>query len=181
MAGNGRRAVFVDRDGTLNFDPHYLRHVDDFQLLPGAGEAIRLLNEAGWLVFVVTNQSAISRGFLTHEMLDRIHGRLRDEVGASGGRFDGIFYCPHLPDDRCECRKPQLGMIRQAQAHFPIDLARSWVIGDSWVDVELGRAAGARTAVVPRNQQGEHAAVEADIRAESLLSAVRQICEEEQR
>lgn len=181
MSGDGRRAVFVDRDGTLNLDPHYLKHVDDLVLLPGSAEAIRLLNEAGWLVVVVTNQSGVARGYLTEEMLRLIHERLRQEVGRAGGRFDAIYHCPHLPEAGCACRKPGLGMIQQAQREFPIDLARSWVVGDSRVDVELGQSAGARTALVPRNQRGHHADVEADVRASTLLDAARVICEEESR
>lgn len=140
-----RGAVFVDRDDTIVKDVPYCSRPEDLVLFPGVGKAIKRLNDAGYLVIMVTNQSGVARGYFTEETLRKIHARLVEEVGKDGGRFDGIYYCPHHPDQGCRCRKPATGMIERAIEDFPIDLSRSFIIGDSEHDVELGRRLNIRS------------------------------------
>ncbi|MBI3977220.1 MAG: D-glycero-beta-D-manno-heptose-7-phosphate kinase [Chloroflexi bacterium] len=173
--GNGR-AVFLDRDGTINEDVRYLSRPEHFRLLPGAGEAIRLFNEAGWIVVVVTNQSAIARGLLDEPTLGLIHRRMVHELAAAGARVDAIFYCPHHPDDGCDCRKPRVGLIRQAQQRFDLDLSACWVVGDMPSDVELGRRAGCRTALVLGRMDADRVSDQPPtVLASDLLGAARHI------
>ncbi len=139
----GRPAVFVDRDDTLAKDVPYCSRPSDLILLKGAGKAIKRLNDAGYLVIVITNQSGIGRGIFDEAMLGKIHKKLRSELAKSGGRLDAIYHCPHLPEAGCRCRKPDLGMIEQAMKDFDIDLLGSYVIGDSDNhDMELARRIG---------------------------------------
>lgn len=149
------RAVFLDRDGTLNHDPGYIRRPEEFLLFPGVPEAIRLLNGSGYLVVVVTNQAGIARGYYTEEDLRAVHGKLREGVAAGGGRLDGVYHCPHHPTAGdgpltrvCFCRKPAPGMLYRAALDLEIDLGRSFMAGDRAGDVEAGRRAGCRTVLV---------------------------------
>lgn len=141
------RAVFIDRDGTINRDVPYCGRPEDFELLPGAAEGIKLLNEHGFKVVVVTNQSGIARGYFTEEILARIHDKMKKELAKHGAHIDAIYYCPHHPDDNCECRKPKPKMVFQAALDLDIDLSQSYVIGDSEVDIELARQAGCETGI----------------------------------
>lgn len=143
-----KRFVLIDRDGTLNVEKHYLSDPDQLELYPGAGAAIRRLNEAGFGVVVVTNQSGIARGYFDMTTLERIHARLHELLAAEGAHVDGIYICPHGPDDACTCRKPLPGMIEQAVAEHGFDPAQAVMIGDKEVDVELGKAVGAVTFLV---------------------------------
>ncbi len=151
-----RRAVFLDRDGTLNVEIDQLLVPDRVTLIEGAGEAVRAINEAGLLAILVTNQAVIARGYCGEEDLERVHARLRDLLARDGGHLDAIYYCPHHPDYTadCDCRKPAPGLIRRAQADFDIDLARSWVVGDSVKDIRLARAVGAGAALVRTGKAG---------------------------
>lgn len=141
------KAVFLDRDGTINRDVPYCSRPEDFDLLPGAAEAIELLNEHGFKVVVVTNQSGIARGYFTEGMLASIHDKMQKELAKHGAHVDAIYYCPHHPDDNCECRKPKPKMILQAVRDLDIDLSQSYVIGDSEMDVELARRAGCKAGI----------------------------------
>jgi D-glycero-D-manno-heptose 1,7-bisphosphate phosphatase len=148
-------AVFLDRDGTMIHDVGYLSRREDVTWFPWTIESIRLLNRAGFLVIVVTNQGGIGLGFYTEEFLRGVHAELGAEVEAGGGRVDGWFYCPHHPLARidalrrdCDCRKPRPGMIHQATQQFAIDLPRSYVIGDKAADLGLARAVGAHGILV---------------------------------
>lgn len=143
-----RRFVLIDRDGTINVEKHYLSDPDQLQLIPGVGAAIRALKAAGLGVAVITNQSGIARGYFDHARLDQIHARLAALLEAEGTGVDGIYLCPHGPDDDCACRKPLPGMVEQAVAEHGFDPARAFMIGDKEVDVELGRAVGAETFLV---------------------------------
>jgi histidinol-phosphate phosphatase family protein len=140
------KAAFLDRDGTINVKPpegEYLESVAGLRYLPGAEEAVRMLAEDGWRVIVVTNQRGIALGVMSREAVDEIHDRLRSDLP-----IDGIYVCPH-DEGVCDCRKPGVGLFRQAQADFPeIDLAQSVMIGDSPRDMEAGRRAGCRTFLV---------------------------------
>ena len=140
-----RRAVFLDRDGTIARDVHYCRCVEDFVLLPGAPQAIRALNDRGLKAVVITNQSGIARGYFTEETLRLIHLKMRNELQQHGASVDAIYFCPHHPDDNCQCRKPKPALILKAAEELDIALGLSYMIGDDLKDVEAGRSAGCRT------------------------------------
>jgi D-glycero-D-manno-heptose 1,7-bisphosphate phosphatase len=148
-------AVFLDRDGTLIHDVGYLSRVEDVQWYPWSIDAIRLLNRAGFLVCVTTNQGGVGLGFYGADLVHRVHAEMAAAVESGGGRVDGFFYCPHHPlavveefRAECDCRKPRPGMIRQAEARFAIDLSRSFVVGDKIADVGLAANVGARGLLV---------------------------------
>ncbi len=141
------KAVFLDRDGTIARDVPYCSRPEDFELLPGAAEGIKLLNEHGFKVVVVTNQSGIARGYFTEGMLARIHDKMQKELAKHGAHVDAIYYCPHHPDDNCDCRKPKPKMLFQAAIDLDIELGESYVIGDGEMDVELARQAGCKTGI----------------------------------
>jgi D-glycero-D-manno-heptose 1,7-bisphosphate phosphatase len=149
-----KRAVFIDRDGTINVEKEYLYLSEELEFIPGAAKAIRLLNEAGFLVVVVTNQSGVARGYYTEEDVHQLHRYIASQLEQVGSRVDSWFYCPHHPSGRgsyalpCRCRKPQPGMLLEAARRFDIDLETSVMIGDKLVDVEAGRAAGCRSILV---------------------------------
>jgi D-sedoheptulose 7-phosphate isomerase len=147
-----RKAVFIDRDETLAKDVPYCSRPEDLQLFPGVGRSIKDLNEAGYLVILVTNLSGVARGLFTVEMLNRIHEKLRNDIAEEGGKLDAIYFCPHHPNEGCLCRKPQIGLVHQASQDFDIDIAGSFVIGDSELDVEMGKRAGCRTFRVSAEQ-----------------------------
>ncbi|GJL58421.1 MAG: D,D-heptose 1,7-bisphosphate phosphatase [Nitrospirales bacterium] len=137
-------AVFLDRDGTLNHDTGYVTSPEQLVLFPGVPEAIARLNHLGAMVILVTNQSAIGRGMMTIEGLELIHERLAELIRPCGARIDGIFFCPHHPQDGCECRKPKAGLIHQAVTRFALDISQCYLVGDKRSDLEA-----ARTASVP--------------------------------
>ena len=151
------KAVFIDRDGTISRDVPYCSRPEDFELLPQVAEGIRLLNEHGFKVVVVTNQSGLARGYFTEEILAKIHDKMRDELAQYGAHIDAIYYCPHHPDDNCACRKPKPKMAFQAASDLNINLRLSYVIGDSDTDVEMGRRAGCKAAlIVEQIKRGQH-------------------------
>jgi len=146
---SAKPAVFLDRDGTLIHDVGYLSRVEDMQWFPWAIDAVRLLNRAGFLVCVTTNQGGIGLGFYDEPLVHQVHELMSADLATAGARIDGYYFCPHHPravrDDlraECECRKPKPGMIRQAQAAFQIDLSRSFVVGDKLADVGLASSVG---------------------------------------
>ncbi len=140
----GQRAVFIDRDDTIAKDVPYCSDPDLFNLFEGVPEAVKKLNDAGYLVIVITNQSGIGRGYFDEETLGRIHGKLKAKVAEAGGHIDDIFYCPHTPDDHCSCRKPEIGMGIAAVMKHGIDPSRSFMIGDHDKDMEFGRRLGCK-------------------------------------
>jgi len=144
----GRPAVFLDRDGTICVLVEYMDDPDQVQLIPGAGEAIKRLNELGFLVVMITNQSALARGYFTEEVLDAIHERLARVLEKEGARIDAIYFCPHHPDDKCSCRKPQPGLVLTASKELKIDLGRSFMVGDKIDDVKAGKKAGCKGILV---------------------------------
>jgi D-glycero-D-manno-heptose 1,7-bisphosphate phosphatase len=152
---NGQPAVFFDRDGTLNEEVEFISTPEQMQLIPGAGRAVRAVNERGFLAFVISNQSGIARGLFTEADLIPIHAKFQKDLGASGARIDRIYYCPHhptagIPPYRvdCDCRKPRPGMLHRARKEMGVDLSRSYVVGDRIVDVLAGRNAGAKGILV---------------------------------
>jgi heptosyltransferase-2 len=152
--------VFLDRDGTLNEDTGYVKSPEELRLLPGVVTALGRLKGAGARVIVLTNQSGIARGYFNFSDLEAIHSKLRQQLGEAGVELDGLYLCPHHPDDRCTCRKPARGMVERAVADFPIDLARSYVVGDSARDIELAKRIGAQAALVMTGPSGREALAE---------------------
>ncbi|MEO6392793.1 MAG: D-glycero-beta-D-manno-heptose 1,7-bisphosphate 7-phosphatase [Pyrinomonadaceae bacterium] len=149
------RAVFLDRDGTISEEVGYLDDPSRFRLLPGSPAAIQLLNENGWKVVVVTNQSGVARGFFAEEMVVQVNELMRSKLAAAGARLDGVYYCPHHPTSGaapyvsdCDCRKPKPGLLFQAAQELDIDLSASWMVGDRYGDVAVAPAAGVRSALV---------------------------------
>ena len=147
-------AVFLDRDGTLNEEVGYLRRIEDLRLLPGAPEAVRLLNEAGFKVVVVTNQSGVARGLFTEAFVAEVHRAMSEILGCRGARIDRFYYCPHHPEgmgpyrQTCRCRKPEPGMLLRAAADLDLDLGRSYLVGDTPKDLEAARRAAVKGILV---------------------------------
>ncbi len=145
-----RRAVFLDRDGTLIREVGYLSRLEDLEVLPGVAEALRRLGEAGFLRLVVTNQSGVARGFFDRAFVDRVHAELRSRLQAAGADLEAGYVCPHHPQEvpPCDCRKPAPGLLDRAAREWGVEMARSWVVGDKAADVRLARAAGCRAGLV---------------------------------
>lgn len=154
MGESMKRAVFLDRDGTINIEKDYLYQIADFEFIPGAPEAVRLLNQAEIMVVVVTNQSGVARGYYTEGDVENLHRHIDRELELSGAHIDAWLYCPHHPNGRgsyalpCDCRKPLPGMLHDAAERHDIDLDNSTMIGDKLADIEAGLAAGCRTILV---------------------------------
>lgn len=177
---NKQKAIFLDRDGTINKYVGYLRTPEQFELLEGVGEAVRKINLSGYLAIVITNQPVIARGEVTADGLQKIHNKMETMLGKEGAYLDGIYYCPHHPDKGfsgeveelkivCECRKPKAGLLLQAAKDFNIDLSQSWMIGDSENDVLAGKNAGCKTALIGETDYGQN------LQATSLLDFVKEI------
>jgi D-glycero-D-manno-heptose 1,7-bisphosphate phosphatase len=167
------RAVFLDRDGVINVNrDDHVKSWDEFVWAPGALEGLRLLASLPIRVVVVTNQSVVGRGIISHAQLDDIHRRMLEAVGAEGGRIDGIYVCPHAPWEDCSCRKPKPGLLLQAARELAVDLSRSFMIGDRAADIETGRAVGACTVLIDRAGIPTPEGLEPDHIATSLLGAV---------
>lgn len=145
-------AVFLDRDGTINVEKHYLHKVQDWEWISGAIEAIRRFNNAGYLVIVASNQAGIARGFYSAHDVDALHAEVTRMLAAQGAHIDAYYYCPHHPDfgspRHCDCRKPLPGLLLRAAHDHGVDLARSWMVGDKKSDVDAGHAAGVRSILV---------------------------------
>lgn len=171
-----KRFVLIDRDGTINVEKHYLSDPDQLELYPGAAWAIRRLNALGLGVAVVTNQSGVARGYFDLARLDEIHTRLYALLEAEGAMVDGLYICPHGPEDDCTCRKPLPGMVEQAVAEHGFDPKQSFMIGDKEVDVEMGHAVGAVSLLVRTGHGAKHVAgTKADYVVDDLAAAVRVI------
>ena len=142
------KAVFLDRDGTIAYDVPYCSRPEDFVLMPGAAEAIARLNKAGFMVVVITNQSGIARGLFTAEILEQIHRKMRITVAEAGGEIERVYYCPHMPDSGCSCRKPGVSLFIEAEHELGIEMQKSFVIGDQLADMIAGNRCGCRTVLV---------------------------------
>lgn len=153
-----RRFVILDRDGTINVERRYLSDPAKLALLPGVAPGLRTLREIGLGLIVVTNQSGIARGFFNHARLERVHDRLHELLGAVGVELDGVYVCPHGPDDGCPCRKPRDGLVVTAARELGFQPERSFVIGDKPCDIELGQRIGATTLLVRTGYGAETAA-----------------------
>ncbi len=179
-----KRAVFLDRDGTINVEKEYLHRIEDFAFIPGAPQAIRLLNDAGFYVVVVTNQSGVARGYYDEAAVERLHRYMDGELAHFGARVDAYYFCPHHPKHgsglhsrECACRKPLPGMLIQAAADLGVDLTASWIIGDKLADVEAGLRAGCRPLLVRTGYgSAEESNLPRDVAAhDDILAAVRAI------
>lgn len=179
-----QKAVFLDRDGTINKYVGFLRDIEQFELLPGVAEAVKQINASGYLAIVVTNQPVIARGEVTVPELQLIHKKMETILGEEGAYLDAIYYCPHHPHKGykgevpelkidCSCRKPKPGMLLKAAKDFNIDLNNSWMIGDGENDIKAGKAAGCKTAMIGTEAFGQ------DITANSLRAVVDMLLEED--
>ncbi len=179
VSDHGEKAAFLDRDGVINVrlpGGAYVTRREEFVFCEGVAEALRLLQEKGFLLIVVTNQRGIGRGLMSVKDLDDVHRGMKEELAREGVTLDALYFCPHNLDDDCDCRKPRPGMLRAAMKSFAIDRERSIMIGDSETDIEAGRAAGVGgVLIVP---EGEEAP--AGFRTSpSLLAAAREITRDE--
>ena len=184
-----KSAVFIDRDGTISEEVGYVNHPSRFRLFPYSAQAIKRLNDAGWLAIVVTNQAGVARGYFSEETITEVHGRLNNELAKENGRLDAIYYCAHHPSVGdppyrldCDCRKPRAGLIKRASSDFEIDLSNSWMVGDRYSDIELAHNAGLRSAFVLSGYgrgeweyQRSSWKLQPDLVSENLLEAVNSI------
>ena len=174
-------AVFLDRDGTINLDTGYMSDPEALELLPGAGSAIKELNEHNVLVVVVSNQSAVARGYATEEQVESVNRRLKQLLKAEGAYCDDIFFCPHHPEDSCGCRKPDIGLIEAAKRKLSIIPEQSYMVGDKRSDMELARRVGA-TAIMVLTGLGEvelnRSETNPDFTAKDLGAAVKWILDD---
>ncbi len=148
----GKKAVFLDRDGTINVEKDHLHEFEHWEWIPGAIEAIKTFNHRGWLVIVVSNQAGVARGLYSEADIAKLHARVNEQLSASGARVDAYYYCPHHPDFgkkiQCGCRKPRPGLLLQSQCEWDIDMRRSFLIGDKLSDIEAALAAGVTPILV---------------------------------
>jgi D-glycero-D-manno-heptose 1,7-bisphosphate phosphatase len=187
-----KRAVFMDRDGTLSEEVGYINHPERFRLFPYASAAIKHLNENGWLAIVTTNQAGVARGYFTEEMIETVHQDIHKELDKAGARLDAIYYCAHHPSVGeppyrfdCDCRKPKPGLITRAASDFDIDLKDSWMVGDRYGDIQLARNAGVKSAFVLSGygrgeweHQRESWTEQPDMVGDDLLEVVMKIVQE---
>lgn len=143
------KLLILDRDGVINYDSDaYIKTLEEWIPIPGAIEAIARLSKAGWTVAVATNQSGLARGYYDQAMLDAMHARLRQLVAEQGGEVGLIVHCPHGPDDGCDCRKPKAGLLKRIAAHYGVELAGVWFVGDSSGDLDAARAVDCQPVLV---------------------------------
>ena len=184
---NKQKCIFLDRDGTINKYCGLLKDKKDLQLMDGVADAIRMINDSEYLCIVVTNQPIVARGELSVEGLRDVHNHLETMLGKKGAYIDGLYYCPHHPDRgyegevtelkiNCECRKPRIGMVKKAEEKYNIDLTASYMVGDSWRDIEMGKNAGLQTVLLSCGEpvSAEHQ-VKPDMQANNLFEAVNLI------
>ena len=193
MSG-ARRAVFMDRDGTISEEVGYVNHVSRYRVFPFAAEAVRTLNESGWLAVLVTNQAGVARGYFKEELIGEVHKVLASELERGGARLDAVYYCPHHPSVGeppyrfdCDCRKPRPGLLLRAAQELNLDLSRCWMVGDRFSDAELARNAGAHSALVltgygrgELEHQSDAWPQRPELIAENLLEAVKKIVASEE-
>ena len=173
------RAIFLDRDGVINRkapEGEYVTDLSEFQLLPGALDAISRMFRCGYQVFIVTNQRGIATGKILPERLEEIHSTLSASLGKVGVPVSKIYVCPHDRTDNCECRKPRSGMLLLAAREFDLDLPASWMIGDSESDIIAGRNAGCRTVLIASQAPGWSSDVVPDLTCPNLEAAAGHVC-----
>ena len=182
-----KRSVFIDRDGTISEEVGYINHASRFRVFPYSAEAIRILNNSGWLAIVITNQAGVARGYFSEDVIASVHDRLKTDL--ENAQLDAIYYCAHHPTVGeppyqldCDCRKPKPGLLLRAARDYDIDLANSWMVGDRYSDIELAANAGVKSALVLSGygrgeweHQRDNWTIQPDLVAEDLLAAVNQI------
>ena len=147
------KAIFLDRDGVINKErKDYVKSIEEFQILDGVPESIKMLKEKGFVVIVITNQSAINRGLVTIETLNEIHNHLQKILKDNNTSIDDFYFCPHIPDENCQCRKPNPGMLIKAVQDYDIDMNQSFMIGNSLTDVQAAQKAGCKGILLNQNQ-----------------------------
>jgi len=172
-----KKVVFLDRDGTINVDSGFVCRREDWEWIPGAREGMKKLQEAGFLLAVVTNQSGIGHGLYAETDMRKLHKYMEGELARAGVKLTAVFYCPHRRDGNCGCRKPATGMIEQAERLLgPIDYGQSWVIGDKIADMEMGKNRGMKTALIrSRYWQESDIDKQPDVVVDSLLEVAERI------
>jgi D-glycero-D-manno-heptose 1,7-bisphosphate phosphatase len=180
------KIVFADRDGVINKDrPDYVKSWSDFEFLPGSLDALKLLTLNGYQIILITNQSVINRRMVTEAALQEIHEKMTEAVVDHGGSIEAIYYCPHAPEDGCNCRKPKPGLIYRARADYGLALSRTCMIGDSLNDIGCARRAGCGRVILVRTGHGKEAErlcregdVKADHVADDLMAAAKWLLDE---
>jgi len=186
QSSNGKAAVFLDRDGTINEQMGYINHTCRFKMLPGAAEAIKKLNEAGLPVVVVSNQSGLARGYFPEELLIAVNDKMNKLLAKTGAHVDGIYYCPHHPEAKeeryrtvCNCRKPKPGLVLQASKEMGLDPKKSYIVGDRWSDIKTAANCGATSILVrtgygrgDEKYIGPKQEIQPAFKAEDLMEAV---------
>lgn len=175
------KIIFLDRDGVINKDrPEYVKSWNEFEFLPGSLDALKLLTLNGYHIVLITNQSVINRGMVTEAGLREIHQKMTAAVVDYGSNIEAVYYCPHCPEDGCDCRKPKPGLIYRAQADYGADLAKTCMIGDSLKDIECARHTGCGKVILVRTGHGKEterlcrdAGIKADHVADDLMAAVK--------
>ena len=184
-----KRAVFIDRDGTLSEEVGYLNHASRFRLLPRSAAAIKMLNDAGVPAVIVTNQAGVARGYFPEERIHEVHARMEELLAEEGAKLDGIYYCPHHPTAgeppyrcECDCRKPRPGLLIRAGKELDLDVCASYMIGDKFSDLELGLATGCKSVLTLTGYgkgeweyNRETSKVKPDYIAEDLYAAIEWI------
>ncbi len=184
MGKDSFKTIFLDRDGVINVERSYISEPDEIELYPFSAEAIKMINEAGYLSVVVSNQSAIARNMCSVEQVNQVNERLKEDLKKDGAVIDAIYYCPHLPDlklksgnpkylKECNCRKPKTGLFEMAAIDFNIDKSNSWMIGDSSRDITAGKDFGCKTVGVQTGHGAKGFTEKPDFIAENLLEAVK--------
>jgi histidinol-phosphate phosphatase family protein len=180
-----RPAIFLDRDGVLNYNrPDHIKTPGEYVPIPGAAEAVARLKQGGWVVVVVSNQSGLARGLFDQEALAAIMAKMQSVLRAAGGSADAVYYCPHAPAAGCDCRKPAPGLLLRAAWEHGLDLERSYLVGDKACDIECGRAGGLRTVLVETGlpeERPDAAVIRPDHQARDLTEAVAWILQQEER
>ncbi len=184
-----KRAVFIDRDGTISEEVGYINHPSRFRLFPYSAPAIKKLNDNGWLAIVITNQAGVARGYFSEDLITQVHQKMRQDLERHNAQLDAIFYCAHHPTvgeppyrADCNCRKPKPGLVQRAATELDVELDQSWMVGDRYSDIQLARNAGLRSAFVLSGYgrgEWEHQRTswkqQPDLVAENLLEAVEAI------
>jgi len=170
-----KKAVFLDRDGVINEEVNYLSRVEDFKFIPNALKALKLLSDTDFKIIIITNQSGICRGYFIMDDVRKIHDYMLEEFKKEKVRIDGIYICPHHPDEDCECRKPKIGLLIEAAREFDLNLKESYFIGDKTTDIQTGKNALCKTILVETGYSGKDSTydVESDFVARDLLEAVK--------
>ena len=175
------KAVFFDRDGTIARDVNYCRRPEDFFLFPETPGVMKALREHGYKIIIITNQSGVGRGYFDEATLEIIHAKMKAELERGGAYIDGVYYCPHHPDDDCACRKPKPELILRAAGDFGIDLKSSFMVGDQAKDVESGKAAGCRTILINQHSADSNKSIIADAVVSSLPDIINIILKRPER